>query len=105
MPWAPARIATLTPIISPLTLMSGPRRLDLEQGEVGVVAAGNDEGVERGAVTEADADDVDVLDDVVVGDDVAARVDEDAGAHAVDAALRRGHAELLDRGCGLHGAL
>ena len=32
----------------------------------------------------------DVLDDVIIGDDVAARVDDDAGAHAVDAILRGG---------------
>ena len=38
---------------------------------------------------EADAQRVDVVDDVVVGDDVAARIDDDAGAHAVDAVLGR----------------
>ena len=46
--------------------------------------AGDDDGVLRGAVAEADAQGGDVIDDVLVGDDVAAGIDDDAGAHAVD---------------------
>jgi len=63
--------------------LSGGRDNDVLLG-----GAGEDAGADGGAVAEADADERDVLDDVLVGDDVAARVDDDAGAHAVDAALR-----------------
>ena len=48
--------------------------------------AGDHDGVGLGAVGKLDAQQGDVVDDVVVGDQVAARVDDDAGAHAVDAA-------------------
>src|SRR5262249_46037583 len=44
---------------------------------------------------EPNAQDVDLLDDMVVRHDVAARVDEDAGPHAVDAVLGRGLGEEL----------
>ena len=152
MPWAPARMATLTPTSSPSMLSSGPPELpgliaasvwisalydislfsvtsrcngaddadgdgvlvavgvadgddrladhqvvggaqrhdgqrlggvDLDEGQVGLGVAGDDAGRVHGAVGQADAQRVHVLDDVVVGDDVAARVDDDAGAHAV----------------------
>src|SRR5438094_10601763 len=45
-----------------------------------------------------DADDAYLLDDVLIGDDVATRIDDDAGAHAVDAVLgRRVGKQLLGR--------
>ncbi len=68
------------------------------------MTARDDQGILRDAVVEFDADDVDVLDDMMVRHDVAARVDDDAGAHAVDAALRRRDAKLLGGRGRLHGA-
>ena len=60
-------------------------RVDLDEGEVGFLVEGEDAGGVPGAVVQPDAERVHVIDDVVVGEDVAARVEDDAGAHAVDA--------------------
>ena len=52
------------------------------------MVAGQHAGAVRRAVAQPDANDADVLDHVLVGDEIAARIDQDAGAHAVDAVLR-----------------
>ena len=72
--------------------------VDLEQGEVILGIAGHHLRAHGRALGEADAEDVDLLDDVVVGDDVAARVEQHPGAHAVDAVLRGGERKELLRG-------
>src|SRR5262249_27323720 len=64
----------------------GPFRLDLEQGQVVLVVAGDDAGRVGAAVGQAGAEHLHVVHDVVVGDDVAAGVGDDAGAHGVDGA-------------------
>ena len=61
-----------------LTGGSLPLRLDLEDGDVGLGVAADDLGLEPGVVVQDDRDLVGVLDDVVVGDDVAVVVDEEA---------------------------
>src|SRR5262249_27582170 len=78
--------------------------VDFQQGEVAFVIAGQDAGAGGGAVGQADADQRDILDDVLVGDDVAALVDEDSGAHAVDAVATVGAGEHLLDAAAPHGA-
>src|SRR5581483_3981030 len=78
----------------------GPADVDLEQGQVHFGVARDDLGVGGGAVAQPDAQQADVLDDVLVGDDVPARVDEDAGAHAVDAVGRGGAGVQVGGGYG-----
>src|SRR5262249_10604521 len=78
--------------------------VDLEQGQVALGVAGDDAGTRGSAVRQPAADQADVLDHVLVRYDVAARVDDDAGAHAVDAVLRRGQREQLVGGRALDGA-
>src|SRR5690606_12430809 len=54
-------------------------RLHLEQGDVGFRVTSDERRGQRRLVMEADEDLVGVLDDMVVGDDVAVRVDHEAG--------------------------
>ena len=57
--------------------------VDLDDGEVGELVGADDLGVHHAAVVEGDLDLYRAFDDVVVGDDVAVRRDDDAGADAV----------------------
>src|SRR3546814_1518342 len=69
--------------------------LHLQQRQVGVLVAADDGGIQRSAVRQHDLHLVRVGDDVVVGDDVAARVDDEAGAErAATAGYRRRLAAL-----------
>src|SRR3546814_6935987 len=62
--------------------------LHLQQRQVGVLVAADDGGIQRSAVRQHDLHLVRVGDDVVVGDDVAARVDDEAGAERAATAGR-----------------
>ena len=64
---------------------SGSRGIDLDEREVGLLVEAEDAGGVPGAVVEPHPEGVHVIDDVEVREDVAARVEDDAGAHAVDA--------------------
>ena len=59
-----------------------------QQREVGLGVLADQVGLELGAVVEDDADLVGVGDDVIVGDDEAGRIDDEAGAERIDAARR-----------------
>src|SRR5262249_33250026 len=61
-------------------------RLDPQQGEVGLLIPADDLGLEPRAVVENDGDLVGFRDDVIVGDDDAGRIDDEAGAERIDAA-------------------
>ena len=63
-------------------------RLDAQHREIGLLVAADDLGLEPRAVGEDDGDLVGFGDDVVVGDDDAGRIDDEAGAERVDAARR-----------------
>ena len=67
--------------------------LDLDDRQVLAAVEGDDAGGVGGAVEEGHAEGVHVQHDVVVGDDVAPLVDDDAGAHAVDLAVAAGGEE------------
>ena len=69
-------------------------RVDLDDRQVGFQVAGQQLGDVPAAVGQGDDDFMDALDDVVVGDDVAAGIDHHAGAHAVDAAAGLGSGRL-----------
>ncbi len=76
--------------------------IDLDQGEVGLSVAGDDRSNVLLALGGCDLDFADAVHNVEVGEDVAARIDHDARAHAVDAAggfgirfLRRGEHGLF----------
>ena len=64
--------------------------IDLDDGQIQLGMTGNHDGIGGCAVAEADAQGGDVVDDVLVGHDIAARVNDDAGTHAVDAIGRGG---------------
>ena len=70
------------------TALSGLSRLHPQHARVGLLVAADDFGLEPRAVVEDDGDLVGVGDDVVVGDDDAGRIDDEAGAERVDAARR-----------------
>ena len=72
-----------------------PRAVDLDHGQVGLRVAADQPGVVGAAVRQRDPDLLRALDDVVVGDDEAGRVDDRARA---DAALRLGAERALGRG-------
>ena len=76
---------------------SGVRGVDLDDGQVGLHVAGEQFGDVTLAVGQGDVDLADAVDDVVIGDDVAAGVDDHAGAHAVDAAAGVGRGPLPGR--------
>ncbi len=59
-----------------------PLSLDLEQRDVGLPVAAHQLGRELALVVELDRDALGARDDVVVGDDVAVRGDDEAGAHS-----------------------
>jgi hypothetical protein len=58
-------------------------RVDLDDGEVGELVDADDASLQDAAVVEGDLDLRGSVDDVVVGDDVAVRRDDDAAADAV----------------------
>jgi len=60
--------------------------VDLDHRQVARVVLGDDDGIIRGAVLEGDPQRIDAVDDVVIRDDVAPLVDDDAGPHPVDLA-------------------
>ena len=72
---------------------------DFDQRQVALGVAGNELGGELTMVVECDLNPADVGHHVVVGDDVAPFVDDDAGAHAVNLPRR------FAAGGGLHGGL
>ena len=72
---------------------SGCLRVDLDDGQVGLGVVRDQAGDGVLAVGQRDLDVAHAFDDVVVGEDVAAGVDDDAGAHAVDLADGVGRAE------------
>ena len=61
-------------------------QIDLDDGQVGLQVAGDQRGHGAALVGQRDLDLADALDHVVIGEDVAARIDDHARAHAVDAA-------------------
>ncbi len=63
--------------------------LDLEEGEIELGIATDHVRRELAVVPEADRDEVGVVHDVLVGDDVALRVDDEPGARALTLASRR----------------
>ena len=65
------------------------RRLELQHREVGLLVDADQLGLDLGAVVEDDLDLVGIRDDVVVGDDDARGIDDEAGAE-----------RLVLRGCG-----
>jgi len=58
----------------------------LPQGDVGLLILADDLGLKPRAVVENDGDLVGFRDDVIVGDDDAGRIDDEAGTERVDAA-------------------
>ena len=70
------------------TALSGLVGLTRSTREVGLLVAADHLGLEPRAVVEDDVDLVGFGDDVVVGDDDAGRVDDEAGAERADAARR-----------------
>ena len=75
-------------------------RVDLDHRQVGFQVAGQQLGDMPAAVRQGDDDFMDALDDVVVGDDVAAGIDDHAGPHAVypSAGLGRWRLSIHRRG-------
>ena len=69
-----------------MTEVSGLSVLTCEHREVGLVVVPDHLGRELAAVVEVDGDLVGALDDVIVGDDDAGRVDDEAGAERLDPA-------------------
>ena len=87
-PMARTQSPTSTPSELPiLTMGSGGVGLDFEDGNVGGLVDADDFGgtalVAFRIAGEADEDPVGFVDDVVVGDDVAARIDDEAGAEGL----------------------
>ena len=68
------------------TALSGLSGLTRSKRDVGLLILADDLGLEPRAVVENDGDLVGFRDDVVVGDDDAGRIDDEAGAERVDAA-------------------
>ncbi len=75
-------------------------RFDFDDGQIGIQIAGDQLGHVAAAVGQGDDDLADALDNVMVGDDVSARVDHHAGAHAVDLAADLGRGRLSGDGRG-----
>ena len=82
---SPSRSLSESPNFTALSGLSGCTR-SKRQIALGVLA--DQLGRELGAVIEDDIDLVGVGDDVIVGDDEARRIDDEAGAQRVDAARR-----------------
>jgi hypothetical protein len=60
-------------------------RLDPEEREVGLLIPSDDLGLEPRAVVENDGDLIGLRDDVIVGDDDAGRIDDEAGTERINA--------------------
>ena len=85
MTHSPSRSLSESPNATALSGLSG---LHAQQREIALGVLADQFGRELGAVVEDDVDLVGVGDDVIVGDDEAGRVDDEAGAERVDAARR-----------------
>ena len=79
------------------------RHVNLDDGQIGFHIAGDQLGNVSLAVSQGDEDFADAVDNVMIGHDVAAGIDQHTGAHAVDAAAGlgcRGRSGGRDRGRG-----
>ncbi len=62
--------------------------LDLEHGEIGLLVSTQQFGRQLAAVRQGDGDRVGLTGDVIVGDDDAGRIDDEAGAHGLRLGMR-----------------
>ena len=83
---SPSRSLSESPNFTALSGLSG---LTLQQREIGLGVLADQLGLEPRAVVEDDGDLVGVGDHVIVGDDDAGRIDDEAGAERIDAARAR----------------
>ena len=91
-PVADARRVAVAPIRRGQRLVG----LDLEQGDVGLGVAADHRGLQIGVVVQDDGDLVGIGDDVVIGDDIARRIDDEAGAER--GRLARRHLRMVALG-------
>ena len=96
---------TVSPIIRSEAVPSGTTRqgrvgIDLDEGQVVLGITGHDHGMMRRLVAEPAPHRNHVIDHVIAGDDVAARIDDNAGAHAADGHEGRAPARILTSSAG-----